>query len=135
MMFILAVLVATIAWFVAAVVLFFNPITDKSYRTEEKHPAVRSLPQSPKTIGKILASILVQVVLWAYVYVLVAPALPGDKLSKGLFFGLILSLTKIVPRDIDRMLLTTYPKKRMMIEFVIGLICSFVVGIAFGYLL
>lgn len=134
-MFILAIIVASIAWFIAAAILFFNPITDKVYRSEEKHPAVRALPQSPKTIGMILAAIVVQSVIWAWVYTLIVPVLPGSKLAKGLLFGFILVLTKIIPRDIDRLLLSTYPKKRMAIEFVIGIICSFVVGIAFGYIL
>ncbi len=133
--FIIAVLIASVAWFLVAGVLFFNPITDKAYRAEEKHAAVHSLPPSSKTIGKIFAAILVQAILWAFVYLLVVSALPGNKLTKGLWFGLVLVFVKMIPRDIDRLLLTTYPKKRMMIEFVIGATCSFVVGIAFGYLL
>jgi len=133
-MIIIAILAAAVAWFVAAAVLFFNPLTDKVYRSEEKHPAVRSLPQSPKTIGKIFIAVLIQSALWAFVYELVVSSLPGDKLAKGLIFGGVLVLTKIIPRDIDRMLLTTYPKKRMTIEFAVGIICSFVVGIVFGYL-
>lgn len=135
MTFLLAVLVAAIAWFIVAAILFFNPITDKIYRSEEKHPAVRALPQAPKTIGMILGAVLLQTLLWAYVYQLVSPALPGDKMARGLLFGFILVLTKIIPRDIDRLLLTTYPKKRMLIEFAIGIVCSFVVGIVFGYFL
>ena len=134
-MLILAILIASVAWFIAAAILFFNPITDKVYRSEEKHAAVRALPQSPKTIGMILVAIIIQSALWAFVYTLIAPALPGDKMGKWLLFGFILVLTKIIPRDTDRLLLTTYPKKRMTIEFVIGIICSFVVGIVFGYLL
>jgi hypothetical protein len=66
---------------------------------------------------------------------LVSPAFGGSKLTKGLLFGFILVLTKIIPRDTDRILLTTYPKKRMTIEFIIGIICSLVVGIVFGYML
>lgn len=96
---------------------------------------MRSLPKRPKTIGMILGAVFVQSVLWAYVYVLIQSSLPGGKLQKGLLFGLILVLTKIIPRDIDRLLLTTYPKIRMIIEFVIGIICSFAVGITFGYLI
>lgn len=138
-MFFLAILIASVVWFLVAAVLFFNPITDKVYRSEEQHAAVRTLPQKPKTIGMILAAILVQSALWALVYRLIAPAFSGeflnDKLSKGLLFGLILVFTKIIPRDVDRLLLTTYPKKRMTIEFVIGIICSFAVGITFGYVL
>ncbi|HUL22890.1 MAG TPA: DUF1761 family protein [Thermodesulfobacteriota bacterium] len=134
-MFILAVLVATILWFIVAAVLFFNPFVDKIYRSEEKHAAVRALPQSAKTIGMILLAVVVQSVLWAYVYTLVSSALAGGKLCRGLTFGLILALTKIIPRDIDRILLTTYPRKRMTIEFIVGIICSLVVGVVFGYML
>jgi len=50
-MFVLAVIVATVVWFVVAAILFFNPVVDKIYRTEERHAAVRALPQSIKTIG------------------------------------------------------------------------------------
>ncbi len=134
-MFILAILLASLAWFVAAGALFFNPWTDKAYRSQEKHPAVRALPQSAKTMGLIVGAILVQVVLWSFVYVLVAPALPGTKLMKGLLFGLVLVATKIVPRDVDRLMLTTYPKKRLVIEFAIGMICAFVVGLVFAQMI
>ncbi|HVP77301.1 MAG TPA: DUF1761 family protein [Thermodesulfobacteriota bacterium] len=134
-MFILAVLVATILWFIVAAVLFFNPFVDKIYRSEEKHAAVRALPQSAKTIGMILLAVVVQSILWAYVYTLVSSALAGGRLCRGLTFGLILALTKIIPRDIDRILLTTYPRKRMTIEFIVGIICSLVVGVVFGYML
>jgi len=132
---ILAILIASIAWFILAGILFFNPIVDKQYRSEENKPGVRSLPQTPSTIGKILVAILIQVILWAYIYTIVSPSLPGDKLAKGAMFGLIIALLKMIPRDIDRLLLTLYPKKRMAIEFIIGIICSFAVGITFGYLL
>ncbi len=134
-MFVLAIVVATILWFVVAAILFFNPVVDKIYRTEERHAAVRALPQSPKTIGMILIAIVIQSALWAYVYALISPAFSGGKLTKGLLFGFILVLTKIIPRDADRILLTTYPTKRMTIEFIVGIVCSLVVGIVFGYML
>ncbi len=134
-MFLLAVVVATIVWFVVAAILFFNPVVDKIYRIEERHAAVRALPQSAKTIGMILVAIVIQSALWAYVYTMVSSAFSGGKLTKGLLFGFILVLTKIIPRDTDRILLTTYPKKRMTIEFIVGIVCSLVVGIVFGYML
>ena len=134
-MFVLAVVVATIVWFVVAAILFFNPVVDKIYRIEERHAAVRALPQSAKTIGMILVAIVIQSALWAYVYTMVSPAFSGGNLTKGLLFGFILVLTKIIPRDTDRILLTTYPKKRMTIEFIVGIVCSLVVGIVFGYML
>lgn len=130
-----AIFTASIVWFILAAILFFNPIVDKKYRSEENKPGVRSLPQTPKTIGKIFVAIFIQVTIWAYVYTVVSQSLPGDKLVKGAVFGLIIAVLKMIPRDIDRLLLTTYPKKRLTIEFIIGVICSFAVGITFGYLL
>jgi hypothetical protein len=134
-MFIVAVLIASAVWFLVAAILFFNPIVDKVYRSEEAHPAVKALPQTPGTIGKILLAILAQSLAWAFLYTQIAPAFGGGYVPKGLFFGVILILVKMVPRDIDRILLSTYPVKRMTIEFVIGVICSFVVGLVFAYFL
>jgi len=54
---------------------------------------------------------------------------------RGVMSGVILTVTKIIPREIDRLLFTTYPKQRMIIEAIIGVICSFVVGLAFAYTL
>lgn len=132
---IFAIIIASIAWFIAAAILFFNPFVDKIYNSQEKHPAVRALPKSPKTIGMIFSAVFVQVVLWAFVFSWIQLALPTDKLIKGSVFGLILVFTKMIPRDIDRLLLTTYPKKRMIIELIIGIICAFIVGIIFGFML
>ncbi len=131
----IAILIATLAWFIAAAALFFNPFVDRLYRGEEQHPAVRSLPQSPETIAKILGAVALQCVAWAYVYTLVEPALAGGWIGKGLSFGLILVLTKILPRDVDRVLLTTYPPVRMTVEIIIGIVCAFIVGLVFAYTL
>jgi hypothetical protein len=128
-----AILIATVVWFVVAFLLFFNPVIDPVYASQEKHPSVRSLPKSPPTIGKILLAILIQCALWAIVFDWVKAALPSDYVSRALVFGTIISFTKMIPRDIDRMLLTTYPTKRMTIEFVIGVICAYAVAFVFAY--
>lgn len=131
----IAIAAASGAWFVAAAILFFNPPVDKIYGSEEQHPAVRTLPKSGKTIAQILLAVVVQTALWALVYQWVESALPSDTLMRGLMFGGILSLTKIIPRDVDRVLLTTYPPKRMTIEFIVGIVCALVVGVVFAYLM
>jgi len=40
---ILAIFVSIAAWFVVAAILFFNPIADRFYRSQESEPAVRAL--------------------------------------------------------------------------------------------
>lgn len=133
--FFIAVAAATVAWFIAAGVLFFNPPVANVYGSEEDHPSVKVLPQVPGTMVKILGAVLAQCVLWAGVYVMIKPGLGEDPIMAGLLFSGIIVAVKIIPRDIDRVLLTTYPPKRLTIEFVIGTICAFVVGFIFAYLL
>ncbi len=131
----IAIGAATGFWFVAAAISFFNPVVDGIYRSEEDHPAVRQLPQGPRTIGKILLAVLVQCIAWAWVFVTVKPALPGSLVGQALVFSGILCATKIMPRDVDRVLLTTYPPKRLIIEIVVGVLCAFVVGFTYAWLL
>ena len=135
MSLVIAILGSTVAWFLTAAVLFFNPPVDKAYNTEPVHPSVKVLPKSGSTIGKILAAVFLQCALWACVYTMVKPALGESALHRGLVFAGILTVVKLIPRDADRILLTTYPMRRMIIEFINGAICAVVVGLVFGYLL
>ncbi|MCA9704371.1 MAG: hypothetical protein KDK70_00820 [Myxococcales bacterium] len=132
---IISIGVGTAAWFLVAGALFFNPLVGRVYRRQEGHPAVRALPPGPGTLGTIIAAVFAQTVLWAGVYLLVEPVLGDTVLDKGLRFGGILVVTKMIPRDIDRLLLTTYPKGRMAIELVIGCVCAAVTGLVFAWLL
>lgn len=131
--YLIAIGIATGAWFITAAILFFNPPVDKIYNTESDHPAVRVLPKNGGTIGKILLAVIIQCVLWALVYKWVYTALPEDTMEAGLIFGSIIALVKIIPRDIDRILLTTYPSKRMTIEFIVGIVCAYVVGFVYAW--
>jgi hypothetical protein len=130
-----AILLSTIVWFVLAAILFFNPIVDKVYQSEESHPSVKTLPKNAATMGKIIFAVLIQCILWAMVYVFIKPVLPETLSSKVLSFGTIILVMKMIPRDIDRLLLTTYPIKRMSIEFIIGAICAYAVAFVFAYFL
>jgi hypothetical protein len=130
-----AILLSTIAWFVLAAILFFNPVVDKVYGSQEGHPAVRALPKNGSTIGKILLAVFVQCVLWAFIYTWVKGSLPETIQGKTWIFGTIIFLMKMIPRDIDRLLLTTYPNKRLTIEFIIGAICAYAVAAVFAYYL
>ena len=132
---VIAIAAATAGWFVLAGASFFNPVVDPIYRSEEGHPAVRSLPQGPATIGKILTAVIIQCVIWAGIYALVRPALSDELWTRGLQFAGIIVGMKIIPRDVDRVLLTTYPTKRMVIEFVVGILCAVPVGVAFAALM
>jgi hypothetical protein len=133
-MIVISIIVTSLVWFVLAGALFFNPVVDKIYRKQDHLPGVRALPPSPKTVGMIMGAIVLQITLWALVYSLIAPALPGTNWEKGLIFGLILVAMKMIPRDADRLLLSTYPQRRLIIEFIIGVINCFAIGLTFAFL-
>lgn len=130
-----SILISAVAWFVLALALFFNPVVNKLYQSQENFPGVRVLPKTPGTMGKIFLAVVVQCTLWAFVYSVVKDVLPLSVYGRTLWFGSIIAVMKMIPRDIDRLLLTTYPGKRMMIEFIIGVICAYVVAAVFAYFL
>lgn len=132
---IIAIVGSTLAWFVTAALLFFNPWVDKLYNLTANSAGVRVLPKSPQTIMKILVAIVIQCILWALLYDIIKLALPGTGWMKGISFGGLLLTCKMIPREIDRILLSTYPIQRLKIEFIIGGICCFVVGIVFAIVL
>jgi hypothetical protein len=132
---IIAALIAGVAWFLAAAVCFFNPVIDPLYRAAEDAPGVRSLPQNGRTVGMILCAIFVQTILWAFVYSWIKGGLPESITARGVIFGGIICFMKIIPRDIDRLLLSEYPPVRMKVEFVVGILCAFVVSFTYAFML
>jgi hypothetical protein len=135
MSFILAVVVASLVWFVLAGALVFNPVVDKVYAADEGHPSVKRMPKTPAALLKLLASIVVQVTAWAWVYRVVEPALPYNVTARGVAFGLLLIVVKVLPGTLDRVLTTTYPSLRLAIEATVGSVGGLAVGLCFARLL
>ncbi len=124
---------ASMAWFLIGGALYMNPWVAKIYKTAETSPALKKWPSVPKYIGLQYVGILAQCLLWAFVFVLVKPALPEGLLIKGFVFGLILIAVKIFPRFFDAWIQSTYPNRLLVIELVNGIIGSFVIGMALAY--
>ena len=82
-----------------------------------------------------LGGVLAQYTLWAFVFALVKPALPGGVFLQGVVFGLVLIAIKIWPRFFDMWIQTTYPNRKLVIELINGSIGSFVGGLIFAYVL
>jgi hypothetical protein len=132
----LVVLLTAIAWVVLGSVLFFNPLVDPVYQEmyahPDKYPQARSVPKSPRTLALILAINVLKCSCYAAVYLLVQSALPAEPLRRGLLFGLMLTLTRMIPGDVDRAFLTTYPAKAAWIEFAIFTIGVFVIAMSYS---
>jgi hypothetical protein len=126
----LVILLTALAWVVLGSILFFNPLVDpvyqEMYRQPEKYPQVRSVPKSPATLALISAINILKCSCYAAVYLLVLPCLPAGPAGRGVVFGIVLTLTRMIPGDVDRAFLTTYPATPAWIEFAI-----FTVGVFF----
>jgi hypothetical protein len=127
--------VASVVWFIAGGALYMNPLVAKIYKNAESSPALKKWPSVPGYLGLQYVGILAQCLLWAFVFALAAPVLPGGLLIQGLVFGLILVAVKIFPRFFDMWIQSTYPGKLLAVEFVNGTIGSFVIGVVFAYII
>jgi hypothetical protein len=135
----LVILLTAIAWVVVGSILFFNPLVDpvyqNMYRHPDKYPQARSVPKSPRTLALILAINVLKCSCFAAVYLLVLPCLPAEPASRGVLFGLLLTLTRMIPGDVDRAFLTTYPAKAAWIEFGIFTFGVFFIATSYSFFL
>jgi len=127
--------IASVVWFIVGGALYMNPLIAKIYKNAETSPGLKKWLNVPKYIGLTYVGILAQCLLWAFVFAMAKPVLPDGILMKGLVFGLILVVVKIFPRFVDMWIQSTYPNKLLAIEFVNGIIGSFVIGLVFAYVI
>ncbi|MBI5037038.1 DUF1761 family protein [Candidatus Micrarchaeota archaeon] len=127
--------IASIVWFVVGGALYMNPFVAGIYKNAENSPALKKWKDTKQYIGLQYVGILLQCLLWAFVFALIKDALPGPALFKGLWFGAILVALKIIPRFYDMWIQTNYPNKLLAIEFVNGFIGSFVIGLVLAHML
>ncbi|MFQ6083449.1 MAG: hypothetical protein ACE5WD_08830 [Candidatus Aminicenantia bacterium] len=127
--------VASVVWFIVGGALYMNPLVARIYKNAENSPGLKKWQSVPRYIGLQYVGILAQCLLWAFVFVLVEPVLPGGLLIKGVVFGLILVAVKIFPRFFDMWIQSTYPNKLLAVEFVNGTIGSFIIGVVFAYVI
>lgn len=127
--------VASIVWFIVGSVLYMNPLVAKLYKNAENSPALKKWSSIPRYIFLQYIGILVQCLLWAFVFAWVKPVLTEEALMSGLLFGIILTAVKIFPRFFDMWIQSTYPNRLLAVEFINGTIGSFVIGIVFAYVI
>lgn len=127
--------IASIAWFIAGGVLYMNPVVAKIYKEAEASPALKKWPNVPKYLLLQYIGVLIQCLLWAWVFTLIKPALSDEILGRGIMFGFILVFIKIFPRFYDMWIQSTYPNKLLKIEFINGTIGSFIIAMVFAYII
>lgn len=126
---------ASVASFFVLGALYGNPPVKKIYEDAEDSPALKTWESKPKYIFMQYVGMLIQCLLWAFVFAFIKPVLPAAPLCAGLVFGLIIMVMKIFPRLFDMWIQTYYPGKLLATEFINGSIGGFLVGIVFAYVI
>ena len=131
----IATLVASVVWFVLGFVLYMNPMVSKIYKSFEDKKLVKKWSSTGAMMGFLILIIVVQSFLWAVVYAFIKPVLPTMLVASGLLFGLILVVTKNIPKFLDMHLGAIHPSRLLTIELVNGIISSFVLGLVYAWLI
>ena len=124
---------ASVAFFIAGSALYMNPYIAGIYNKYKDHRSMKKWPTRGKYLGSMYGFILVQCLIFAFVYAFVAPVFPEGLLLQTIYFGLILTGIKIVPRALDMFMQTCYPNKLLLIEFINGTIGSFIIALVIVY--
>ena len=129
-------LAATIIWFMIGAVVYMNPFVAKIYKKYETDPSVKNR-KDVKTfiLNTFVFSVLIQCIIFAFVYLYIESILPGTVLLNTLYFGIILVAVKIIPRLFDMYVQSKYPTTLLSIELINGVIGSFVIAFVFALIL
>ncbi len=131
----LATLVASVVWFVLGWVLYMNPMVAKIYKSFEDKGKVKKWKSMGAMMGFLILIIVIQTFFWAVVYAFIKPVLPAMMVAAGLVFGLILVVTKNIPKFLDMHLGALHPSRLLTIELVNGIISSFAIGLVYAWLI
>ena len=127
---------ATVVWFFIGAVVYMNPFVAKWYKEFEDDPTVKNRKDMKSfLINTLIFSILIQCLIFAFVYQYIEKLLPDTLVLNALYFGIILVGMKIIPRFLDMWVQTKYPSVLLTIELVNGTIGSFVIAFVFALLL
>jgi hypothetical protein len=133
---ILGGIAASVVWFVIGAVVYMNPYVGKIYKKYEEAPSVKNRKNIKTFIGNTFVfSILIQCLLFAFIYLFMKPILPGTLILNMFYFGIILVAVKIIPRFFDMWVQSSYPTPLLTIEIINGTIGSFVIALVFSLLL
>lgn len=126
---------ASIVWFIVGGIFYMNPLVAKLHKKFEKSPAIKQWSNTKLFLIYMYLLILVECLLFAFVYSFIKPIFPGTVIANGLIFGLILIVVNSIPNISGRWLLSTYPNKLLLVDLISGIVGSFIIGLILAFLI
>ena len=113
-----------------------NPVTKRILAPELEHPGVRRWGSMGRMLVlQLLFGVGLPSLAFAAVFAGVQSALPSDRWEAAAAFGLLLVAARLVPRVADMALLSTYPKRHLIVDLVNGALTSFAIAGALAWVL
>ena len=133
----LVILLTAIAWVIWARSCFSTRWSTRCIRRLRHPRRIRSTKgaEIAGTLALITAINILKCSCYAAVYLIVVPCLPAAPAARGALFGIMLTLTRMIPGDVDRAFLTTYPATAAWIEFAIFTIGVFFIAMCYAFFL
>ena len=126
---------ASIAWFIIGGIFYMNPLVSKIHKKFENSPAVKQWSNTKLFLIYMYLFILLECLLFAVVYSFIKPVFPGSAIINGLMLGLALVAVNLIPSISGRWILSTYPNKLLFVDFVGGILGSFIIGLIITFVI
>lgn len=112
-----------------------NPLISKIHKKFGNSPAVKQWNNTKLFLIYMYLLILLECLLFALVYSFIKPVFPGGVVVNGLILGLALVAVNLIPSISGRWLLSTYPNKLLFVDFIGGILSSFIIGLALAFII
>jgi len=126
---------ASIVWFIIGGIFYMNPLISKIHKKFGNSPAVKQWNNTKLFLIYMYLLILLECLLFALVYSFIKPVFPGGVVVNGLILGLALVAVNLIPSISGRWLLSTYPNKLLFVDFIGGILSSFIIGLALAFII
>ena len=116
-------------------ILFQNPWVMKVYiDAQEKYPSVKMRKNTSDYLRKQFIGTQIEIWIITAGYLFLKDYLPFEKLENAMMIALIFAGIRIYERFWNMYIQTTYPKKLLAIEFVNGIIGTFIIVLGLSFL-
>lgn len=126
---------ASIIWFGIGGIFYMNPLVSKLHKKFENSPSVKQWSSTKLFSIYMYFFILLECLLFAFVYSFIKPAFPGGAIINGLILGLVLVAMNLIPSISGRWILSTYPNKLLFVDFIGGILASFIIGLTLAFII
>lgn len=117
--------------------LYMNPIVSQVFEEYSNHPTMKSMDYFGGMSNWLLINTGFSILFLAFLIVLfkfLYNFIPGKGLIKGVNYGVLICLIKIIPEAFNQYMLFNYPTKLIMVQMILNSISIVIFGLLISFL-